>query len=172
MEVEEFKILVKTMKAVYTDPKFIPDKDAFDVWYSLLKDMDYKTASAALGRHMTTNRFPPTIADLRQANVSNNNLDEMNGEQAWSIVYKAMQNSAYGYQEEFNKLPPILQKCVGSPFNLHELALMDADTVNSVEKSLFLRTYETERKRKIEIDAMPEKVKQLILSNQVKGIEG
>ena len=30
MEREEFKILVKAMKAVYAQPTFIPDKDAFD----------------------------------------------------------------------------------------------------------------------------------------------
>ena len=45
MEREEFKILVKAMKAVYAQPTFIPDKDAFDVWYGLLQDLPYEQAN-------------------------------------------------------------------------------------------------------------------------------
>ena len=32
MERDEFKILVKSMKAVYAQPTFLPDQDAFNVW--------------------------------------------------------------------------------------------------------------------------------------------
>ena len=38
MRKEEFKILVKAMKAVYADPKFIPDQYAYDVWFAMLED--------------------------------------------------------------------------------------------------------------------------------------
>lgn len=171
MEREEFKILVKAMKATYPDPKFIPDKDAFDVWFDFLKDMDYKTLSNALGRHICTSKFPPTIADLREQALKNN-TDAMNGEQAWALVFKAVENSNYNSQEEFDKLPPIVQKSIGSPANLRELALMPTETVNSVEKSHFLRTYDAEVRREREFNQMPESVRNLIANNQPKGIEG
>ena len=48
MEREEFKILVKAMKAVYAQPTFIPDKDAFDVWYGLLQDLPYEQANCVI----------------------------------------------------------------------------------------------------------------------------
>lgn len=38
MEREQFKVLVKAMKAVYAQPTFIPDQDAFNVWFALLGD--------------------------------------------------------------------------------------------------------------------------------------
>lgn len=38
MEREQFKVLVKAMKAVYAQPTFIPDQDAFNVWFALLRD--------------------------------------------------------------------------------------------------------------------------------------
>lgn len=66
MEREEFKILVKGMKAVYTKPDFLPDKDAFEIWYNLLRDLNYSVCSAAIQSYMMTNKFPPTIADIRQ----------------------------------------------------------------------------------------------------------
>lgn len=63
---EEFLILAKAMKAVWTDPKFLPDKDAFDVWYQMLSDVPYREASIGLSAYMKTGKFPPTIADIRE----------------------------------------------------------------------------------------------------------
>lgn len=42
MEREQFKVLVKAMKAVYAQPTFIPDQDAFNVWFALLGDVVQK----------------------------------------------------------------------------------------------------------------------------------
>ena len=66
MKREEFLILAKGMKAVWTDPKFLPDKDAFDVWFEMLKDLPYREASIGLKDYMQTSKFPPTIADIRE----------------------------------------------------------------------------------------------------------
>lgn len=63
---EEFLILAKAMKAVWSDPKFLPDKDAFDVWYEMLHDVPYRDAAVGLKAYMKTGKFPPTIADIRE----------------------------------------------------------------------------------------------------------
>ena len=64
---EEFKTLVKGMKAVYAQPTFIPDQDAFNVWFELLKDIPYQQANVAIQKYMLTEKFPPTIADIRES---------------------------------------------------------------------------------------------------------
>ena len=51
---EEFKTLVKGMKAVYAQPTFIPDQDAFNVWFELLKDIPYQQANVAIQKYMLT----------------------------------------------------------------------------------------------------------------------
>ena len=48
MTFDEFKILVKGMKAVYTSPNFLPDADSVKIWYRLLGDMPYELASIAI----------------------------------------------------------------------------------------------------------------------------
>lgn len=63
---EEFKTLVKGMKAVYAQPTFIPDQDAFNVWFELLKDIPYQQVNVAIQKYMLTEKFPPTIADIRE----------------------------------------------------------------------------------------------------------
>lgn len=67
MEREQFKTLCKGMKAVYTQETFLPDADAFNIWFTLLGDLEYNVLQAAILKHMATNKFPPTIAELREA---------------------------------------------------------------------------------------------------------
>ena len=80
MTKDQFKILVKAMKAVYTNPGFIPDNDAFDVWYSMLKDLDYALASRAVQMHMQTEETPPTVAGIRKqsAKLKADETDDLN----------------------------------------------------------------------------------------------
>ena len=60
---EEWAVLVKAMKAVYTSPSFLPDQYAFDTWYGLLKDLDYKLLSFGLKKYILPNllNLTPTI---------------------------------------------------------------------------------------------------------------
>ena len=106
MEREEFKILVKAMKAVYEQPTFIPDKDAFDVWYGLLQDLPYEQANLAIQKYMTSERFPPTIADIRTkaTEIIAPAEESMSELQAWALVQRALRNSGYNSEEEFAKL--------------------------------------------------------------------
>lgn len=149
MTKEEFKTLVKAMKAVYTHPSFIPDKYAFEVWYSMLKDLDYQTASAAIQKHMQSEEREPTVASIRKhAEQINGGLrDEIGEMQAWSMAYRAISDSAYHADERFAELPETIQRAVASPGNLREWGQMDAKTVNSVIQSQFLRSYRAEVKR-------------------------
>lgn len=164
---DEFMILVKTMKAVH--PAMFPSMDTVNVWFQLVADLDYKDAAMALGKHLETSVYPPTVADIRNGCLADN---ELNGEEAWSLVFKAISNSGYNSVEEFWKLPPIIRKSVGSPENLRELALMPADTVNSVEKSHFLKTYEIEKKRSREENLISPEVRARLQEIRMKALEG
>lgn len=145
MDKTEFGVLVKAMKAVYSEPKFIPDKDAFEVWYKLLKDLDYDMASMSISKYMLTNRFPPSIADIRTqySDISNTKENELYETTAWGMVLKAMRNSTYNSEYEFNKLPEIIKKSIGSANQLREWAIMEDMDGRSltVLQSNFMRTF-------------------------------
>lgn len=66
MQFDEWKILAKGLKSVYTSPNFLPDGDSVKIWYSLLSDLDYNIANIAIQKYMLTEKFPPTIADIRE----------------------------------------------------------------------------------------------------------
>ena len=86
--------------------------------------------------------------------------NEMTEQEAWSLVLKALSNGTYGSQKEFDKLPPVLQRLVGSPNQLKEWALMDSDTVNSVVASNFQRSYRARAANEREFLALPSDVRQ------------
>ena len=173
MERDEFKILVKSMKAVYAQPTFLPDQDAFNVWYALLKDLPYELASMAVQKHMLTEKFPPTIADLRaKANeVVERPAEEMSELEAWALVRKAIGNSGYHSEEEFSKLPEVCQIAVGSPANLREWAMMDSDQVATVEQSHFIRNYRAAAKRITEDRKLPPAFRERIAEHRRKHAE-
>lgn len=170
MEREEFKTLVKGMKAVYAQPTFIPDQDAFNVWYELLKDLPYTQANIAIQKYMLTEKFPPTIADIRaKANDIIARVEESMSElEAWSLVSKAISNSGYHAQEEFDKLPEACQRAVGNSSNLKEWAMMESDKVATVEQSHFIRNYRVAVQRMQEEAKIPDHVKAAIASMREK----
>lgn len=170
MERNEFSVLVKAMKAVYSDPKFIADKDAFDVWYELLKDIPYAICQTAIHKYMVTNRFPPTIADIRQNATAIVEPETMSEGEAWSLVYKAICNSAYHAKEEFDKLPKECQKAVGNPTILREWAGLEITEVNTVIQSNFMRSYKVEVKRSQEYKQLPQSTREIVgkLANSMK----
>ena len=158
----EFSILAKAMKAVYSDPKFIADTDAMMVWYELLKDIQYELCQAAIHKYMSTNKFPPTIADIRQLATEISTPEVLNEMEAWSLVYKAICNSAYHAKEEFDKLPKECQKAVGNPAILREWAGLEVSEVNTVIQSNFMRSYKVESKRSQEFKQLPQSTREYI----------
>lgn len=145
MTKEEFSILAKAMNTLFPDMNLLRDRDAMDIWYAMIGDIDYKTASQALQAHVNTSPYPPKVVDFRK--FANRSTGVMNAEEAWALVTKALRNGIYGAEEEFAKLPKDVQKAVGSPVNLREWAQLEKDDVQGVQKSHFVRAYRVEAER-------------------------
>lgn len=150
MTQQEFSILVKGLKAVYPDPKFLPDSFAMEIWYGFLGHLDYNTAMAAINRHIVTSSSCPTIKDILSATQEDSTVGEA---EAWMMVRRAIRNGNYGSEEEYAKLPPAVQKAVGSPQSLSSWAQLPGREVETVIQSQFLRSYRAETSRS-KADAM------------------
>lgn len=171
---EEWAVLVKAMKAVYTSPSFLPDQYAFDTWYGLLKDLDYKLLSFGLKKYMQTEWKEPSIAALRQCTQSlASQSTELNETEAWEKVSRAIRNSGYHAEEEFAKLPELIQKAVSSPGQLREWAL--SENVDgkwlSVVQSNFQRTYRAEVQRDQERRKLSPDLLKIMDSARLGGVE-
>lgn len=172
MTILEFTNIAKGMKAVYTDPRFIPDKDAMNVWFALFKDDPYDVTQAAVQKHMLTKSTPPTPADIKGYMVDLTNGESLNDEEAWQMVIRAVRNSNYNAEAEFDRLPANVQKAVATPANLRTMAAMDHDELHTIEKSHFMRTYRREVERDRDLARMPERIRDLIGAANQKMIGG
>ena len=63
---------------------------------------------------------------------------------------------------QFGKLPPVIRRLVGSPSQLKEWAMMDADTFKTVIGSNFQRSYKEAVEREAEIDRLPEQLRTVV----------
>lgn len=155
MTIKEFAQIAAAIKTYFPRESILPTEKAMELWYMELNDLPYDTANLALRMYVATNKFPPTIADIREcaAKLSRGAQEgELNEMAAWQMVLKAMRNSIYHSEEEFAKLPPTVQKAVVSPGQLREWAMAeDIDgTWMNVTQSNFMRTYRVEVSREAE----------------------
>lgn len=160
---ETIKLLMVIQSAY---PNFKPpDKTvAVDTWYTMLKDMDYNVVQMGLRAYITsdTSGFAPSIGQLINTIYTIQNPQELNEMEAWFLVSRALRNGYYGAVEEFDNLPPLVQKAVGTPDNLRNWSQTNTDSVENVIQSNFMRSYRTVVKREEEIKKMPADVQALI----------
>lgn len=164
---ETIKVLA-VLKAAY--PAFYRGMKAdelngiVNLWASQFEGDDYKTVGAAVQAHIATDTkgYPPHIGAIKEAIRKITQPDEMSEMEAWGYVASALCNSGYNSVTEFDKLPPVVRRIVGSPSQLREWAMMDSDTVQSVVQSNFMRSYRARAQHEREYLALPENVRELM----------
>lgn len=170
---EDFMKLVTVLRAAYNSEKFMPDKQSAMVWYEMLKDIDYQTLMQGCYKLIQSSPYPPTIADIRASCASlTAEPQRLTDLEAWALVRKALSNGVYGAEAEYDKLPPLVQKAVGSPANIREMAQADMESVATVFQSQFLRAYRSETQRATDLAKLSPKLRTLIEGTTANMIEG
>ena len=158
--------LLMTIQTFYPNYQVENKEFTINAWYAIIGDCDYKPMEKALQAYITTDTsgFAPSIGQLLDKLHAIQNPQELNEMEAWSLVSKALRNGYYGAAEEFNKLPPLVQKAVGSPDNLRNWSQTDTNSIENVVQSNFMRTYRTVVNRAKEYQKMPKDIQALIES--------
>lgn len=162
--------IIRIMCDCYPNYKPSNLSETVDVWNMMLEEYSYSQISMALKAyvHSDTSGFAPSIGQLINKLHEVQTPQELNEMEAWLLVGKALRNGTYGAVEEFNKLPPLVQKAVGSPDNLRNWAQTDSESIENVVQSNFMRTYRIVVNRAKEYQKMPKDIKALI-ENTNKG---
>lgn len=156
---EAAKLLIM-MRGMY--PTFMKDATqedmdlAVEAW-SIMCDYSFNDMMLALKARSNASgsAFAPSMDELKAFVQKTSELPVMDASEAWSLVDRAIRNSAYNAQEEFDKLPPMVQKAVGSANMLHSWAGTDVKTIDSVIASNFQKAYRTIVKRDEDMRHMP-----------------
>ena len=138
--------------------------ETVDIWNMMLDEYTYSQIAGALKSYILADStgFAPSIGQLIAKVKTIEESAQLNESEAWGLVSKAIRNGYYGAVEEFSKLPPLVQKAVGSPDNLRNWSQTNLESVETVIQSNFLRSYRAEAQRAAEISKMPSDIKAMI----------
>lgn len=157
---DQFKILCKGMKAVYTQETFLPDADAFQIWYALLGDLDFRVLQVAIQKYMLTNKFPPTIADLREIATTICNGEAPDWGESWEKVLNAIRRfGSYRETEALESLDEMTRSIVR---RLGFRNLCMSENINQ-DRANFRMIYEQVSERARKENALP-----IALNNTIK----
>lgn len=168
MNTDETLAVLAVLKAAYPHSfKGMKEADGWamvNLWQMQFADVPAQEVTAAVNALIATRTagYSPTIGEVKVKLHSLRSVECLSEQEAWSLVSKACRNGLYGYKQEFEKLPPEVQRAVGAPEQLREWAGMDADTVQSVVASNFMRNYRTTQARQKEVAMLPESVREMI----------
>lgn len=104
-----------------------------------------------------TKGFPPVIGQIKQKLQVLTMETPMTEVEAWGFVNKALQDGYYGAKEQFEKLPPIIQKSIGHADRLKEWAMADIGDL-PVISSNFMRSYKAKLATEMERERLPKDI--------------
>ena len=67
MTFDEWMKMVRHLKTVYTNEKFMPTKEVAEMWFKYLESIEFVYVKMAVKSWVETSEFFPTVADIRTA---------------------------------------------------------------------------------------------------------
>ena len=159
-----FSVIKAEYRNHFKDISAVDANAMVDLWTEMFADVDYGIVGAAVKSYILTNTsgHPPKVGQINELIKKLTEPEPMTEQEASNLIFKALSNSIYNAESEYEKLPPILQTLVGSPNMLREWAMMDSDTVKSVIASNIMRSYRVAEERQRVKEALPSNIRAML----------
>ena len=149
VSVNDFKIVVSGLKAAYPRDNFIPNEYTFNILYSALHDFDYVTLHKAAQAYIMTEKFPPTIADIRRLACDMVLPADQIAAEEWQRLMKALgQAGRPDAVEYWQKLPEVTREIVGGFSEFREWSNLPVTDLMTVHRPMFIKRFEERTKQK------------------------
>ena len=170
MTLQDTSKILDILKANYQN--WTADRNTLILWSQMFADDPVQEVAAAVKAFIVQDvkGFPPVIGQIKQLMLKVKSNDIGEGE-AWMMIRKAIGNGIYGSYEEFDKLPKILQRVVGSPDQLEQWALL-TDGLDTVVQSNVKRAYRQELEKEQFDRALPRDVRVALSGESRMMLEG
>lgn len=137
--------------------------DVILVWNEALKEYPLELVKLAVNHIITTSKFPPVISDVVERIKKITEKPALTEVEAWGHIKKAITNSLYNSQAEWEKLPEEV-RCAVTPELLKDWAMLTYDEVDTVIQSNFMRSYKVKAKNRSEMQMLPQSFQQQTLT--------
>lgn len=133
------------------------------LWQEQFADEPAELVQAAVKAYISTDKkgFMPVPGQIKEQIAILRNEGGLNEQDAWELVVNALRNSSYGSSEEFAKLPPDVQRSVGSANMLRSWAAVSITELQTVIASNFKRDYRAIAAQNRDYKKIPSAVKKI-----------
>lgn len=148
MNAQEFSTIAMAIRSAWPNANLMLDDKAKDVWYTMLADLDYNACLVAIKEHMSTCRFAPSIAELRERCSNVTCAPVQSWGDAWEDVISAIRFCGmYREDEALQRMDAITRKCV------KRLGFQNLCTSENItaDRANFRMIYEQEQKAQKEL---------------------
>lgn len=169
MDKKEFAVFAMAIKTYYPREQILPNQQALDLWFRELNDIPFNVADAALRKWVQTNKWSPTIAEIREVSASLVQPETPDWGEGWKQVQIAIRK--YGYcrpNEALESLDPLTRKCV-ERMGYKELCASENLTA---DRANFRMIYENLMHRQQVSNQLALPLQEVINSIQIKNIDG
>lgn len=157
LAVEDFRTIVRGLQAAFPRDNFIPNEYTFNLWYTALQDIPYPSLNKASTSYIMSNRFPPTIADIRQLAYDLSAQPDELPSAAWNQLLRALREAyAPDSEEVWNQLPDITKKIVGGYATFRAWGNTELSALESVQRPMFVKRFEEYSQRERQAAAIPQ----------------
>lgn len=113
MDKKEFAIFSAALKTYYPREGLLPNDKAMSLWYEQLADIPYKVAEVALKKWVATNKWSPSIAEIREACSTIVNGELPDWSEGWEKTMKAIRRyGSYRPKEALDSLDELTRETV------------------------------------------------------------
>jgi len=177
MDRKVFASIMMAVSAAYD--KFDMSEEKLSVYYATLGDLPAELLKAATLEHMTTNKWPPKIAELRQLafEIVDRSQGRISAPEAWGVVMRDLRRpgsfGVYGGEPEFDD--PTIAQAVQNVGGWRAICMTPQDVLG-VMQARFLQAFERARgEERADQRALPqvrELVKRLSMGAERPALEG
>lgn len=141
---QEFATFAMALKTYYPREALLPNQPAMELWYRELEDIPYKVAEAALRKWVATNKWSPSIAEIREITTTIQYGEQLTWGEAWERALNAVRRyGSYNRQAALDSLDPLTRRCVE---NIGYMDLCMSENI-MVERAHFQKIFEVYSKR-------------------------
>lgn len=159
MNKKEFAIFVSALRTYYPKEKILPNEQAMELWFNQLQDIPYKVAEVTLNKWVATNKWSPSIADIREQATAITQGAAKDWGDAWQEVIKAI--SYYGSYREDEALESLDETTRRVVKRLGFRNLCMSEEIQ-VDRANFRMIYEQQQERDKQDAQLPPRLKALI----------
>lgn len=168
MTKSEFGKFAAALKTYYPREQLLPNREALELWYNQLSDLPYDLAEIALQKWVATEKWSPSISEIREITSAIANGDIPDWGQAWETVQRAIRRyGSYQPQEAYEMMDEV-SRTVVKQMGWRNLCFSENE---AADRANFRMMYERAAERKKLDNQLPVGLKNLIGQMQIGMIE-